>query len=525
MNQSSNNDPSGHPDTIDERIAGLREELPSPEIESRLVLRMRQRWQSIHEQPRLTRRWSGRPPITVGRLVAACAIAVALLFLTPFGFQMLFSSQPVYAAVLAAVRAAQTIHAKGVKVKQGEPVATVEIWYDAKRGVREDFGAERVRIDDGKFEWMYRASTNTVIKSPSRDPVGEIEEMLRPVEAIDRLGGKRSHELDATLDGVECRAFVAVPRDNATMRCVLWLDDQDRLIRFEEQLSAAGAWRLDERIDMQYDVPIPAERFAVNLPPKTRVIDRTAAFKGFDLQGALATVERLGIVLAIHDVRRVDDDTVYVMSTSRASPEVINRFGKVDSRTSGDKVYGEFAWSGNGRRLPDHRWRDGMQVVPLARWRRDGVDYQWVLLRHTSSWMQNNRRLPVGFHVYARDDWQKSLKAAGKPWHTDDLDVLSLNVPAENVGLNAVLAHVYAQASSFGDATAQGAPSLYLKSIPFSKKDIEEAVAGGMPRKEAERLLHGRSSQPEDILLSDWQSEVLAVLAAMDRQMNGDTQE
>jgi outer membrane lipoprotein-sorting protein len=522
MNQSSND---GHVDAIDELVASLRDDMPSPDVESRLQQRMRQHWRSIDEQQQPVGWWSQWLPNTPGRLVAACGVAAAVLFVAPLVLHMLFSSQSVYAQVLAGVRRAHTIHAEGVRIKDGEKTDTAEIWYDAERGVREDFGKEGVRIDDGQFEWVYRAAANTVVKGPSRDPVGDIEEMLRPVKAIDRLSGKRTQELDAAFDGAECRAFVAMPIRAAAMRLVLWLDDRNRLIRFEEQLNVDGVWTLDERIDMQYDVPIPDERFAANFPPETRLIDRTAVLEGFDLEDASATAERLGIVLAIHEVRRVGDDTVFVMSTSRASQEVIDRFGKIDSRHDGDKVYGQFTWSSNGRRLPDHRWRAGMRVVPLASWRKDGVDYQWVVLRNTSSWIQDDGRLPVGFRVYTRSEWQKALKSAGKPWHRNERDVLSLNVPADSEELEAVLAHVYAQTLSMGDATVRGAPRLHLKSVPFAAKDIEEAVAAGTPREEAERLLHGRSSQPENITLPAWQAEVLAVMAEQDGRMKGNNGE
>ncbi len=276
------------------------------------------------------------------------------------------------------------------------------------------------------------------------------------------------------------------------------------------------------RIDMQYDVLIPDDRFAANFPPEARLIDRTAVLEGFDLEDALATAKRLGIVLAIHEVRRVSDDMVFVMSTSRASQEVIERFGKIDSRHSGGKVYGEFRWSSNGRRLPDHSWRDGMAIVPLASWLKDGVDYRWVLLRNTRSWIQDDGRLPVGFRVYTRREWQNALKSAGKSWHRNERDVLSLSIPVESEGLEAVLANVHAQTLSMGDTTVQGAPRLHLKSVPLTEMEIEEAVARGTPREQVKELLRGRSAQPENISLPAWQAEVLAVMAEQDGRVKDD---
>ena len=237
MNHSSDN---GHVDAMDERVASLRDGMPSPDVESRLQHRMRQHWQSLDEQAQPVGSWSRWLPDTSSRMFAACGVSVAVLFAAAFMMYTIFSSESVYAQVLAAVREAQTIHTKKVRFKDGKKIDAAEIWYDAERGVREDFGEKRVRIDDGQFEWVYRAATNTVIKRPSRDPVGLIEEMLRPVKAIDRLGGKRTQKLDAAFNGNNCRAFVANPNRDTTVRYVLWLDDRNRLIRFEEQLSNVG---------------------------------------------------------------------------------------------------------------------------------------------------------------------------------------------------------------------------------------------------------------------------------------------
>ncbi len=510
MNEYSHN---GSIDMADTLLARLRSDIPDENIEAQLQTRMRQNWRAMCDEPEVVG-WSAQLVQTTRRhFVAACSVVAALLVF-PLLLYTLFSSQSVYAQVLAGIRNAQAVYAKGIRVADGKQVEMAEIWYDADRGVREDLG-KVLRIDNGEFEWVYRSDAGTAIKGPTRDPIGVISEMLDPVKAIDRYDGKRTKELDATLDGILCRAFVVSPSSNARMRMVAWLDVRNRLVRFEEQLrSDKGEWDLDERIDMQYDLAIPDERFAAVFPPETRIIDRTVPLEGFALEDAIATAERLGIVLAIHEVRRVDEDTVLVISTSRASQEVIDRFGKIDTRHHGGKVYGEFMWGTNGRRLADHSWRDGMQIVRLADWQKDGVDYQWTLLRNVTSWLNDNNQLPAGFHVHTRNEWEEWRKQANKPTYLwNEPDVLSLEIPTKVEGLDVILNDVHSQTLAMGDTTRQGTPRLQLKSVPWTKEEIEEAVVAGRSREEAEAMMHGRQSRPEDITVEDWLVEVLTVIA------------
>lgn len=505
---------NGRPHPVDERLSAWRDDLPGNEVEQRLRERMRRDWRGLATPPSapnpLARlltasRWKIAATLGLTGGLTAAIVAVVLLSAPP----------SVYAQAVAAVRAARTVHAMGALYNSSVETYSAEIWYDAERGVREEKSANgvmSVRLDDGEFEWVYRAAVNTVIKGHSRDPIGQVEELLRPLEAIDHFGARRMPDLDARLNGSASRAFVA-DRDGADppKRFVFWLDEQTRLARFEEQIEADGVWTLDERIDMRYDVPISAERFAADFPADARMIDRTAALDAFALDDALATAERLGIVLAIHEVRRVDDDTVFVMSTSRPTPEVIERFGPIESQI---KVYGEFRWFTNGRRLPDHTWLDGMNPVDLASWRRHGVDYQWVLLRDVKPHFQEGRWLPVGFNVYTRYEWQAAREAAGEPWWLwNELDVLTLDVPPEPEGLDAVLADVHMQTLVMGDATGGSSPWLQLQPQPFTPEMIEEAVANGTPREEAERMFFGPHSQPQDITLDAWKAQVKARLA------------
>ncbi|PHS12905.1 MAG: hypothetical protein COA78_07685 [Blastopirellula sp.] len=515
MNDSSNNRPTT---LVDDGMIALRENSPSDEVQERLRQGMRAQWQELSETPvpvSLRSRWL---PSSSIRLAVALSLCVAVLVA---GFALVASlgnQQSLYAQAIAAVRKAQTVHATASMYDDNEVQNNAaEVWYDSKKGVREVEhwnGRQEVRLDDGQFEWHYRSDTNTVIKGPSRDPVGGIEEFLRPLEALDRFKAKRDPTLDLKIDDIKCRALVASLESlSPKIRYIFWLDEQNRLIRFDEQVNVENTWKLDERVDMRYNVPIPADRLTANFPTDARLIDRTAPLSAFDLKDADVTAERLGIILGIHEVRRVDEDSVFVLSTSRASQEVINRFGKIDSNHLGHQVYGSFTWMSNGRRAEDHSWINGMRPLTLAYWQRDGIDYQWILLRKTKAWEKEPGKLPVGFSIHTRGKWAEARKKAGEPqWLLNQKDVVTLDVPETPESLDTILADIYQQTQSMGDATKRGAPNLRLKSEPYSKEMIKKAVADGTPLSEAERMLVGRSSQPEAITLEAWSKEVNLML-------------
>jgi hypothetical protein len=186
MNHSSNNN---HVDAMDERVASLRDDMPSPDVESRLQQEMRQHWQSLEDQPARVGVWSQWLPSTTTRLVGACSAAVVVIVAASLLMHTLFNPPSLYAQAIAAVRAAKTVLATGGRYKNGVQTGTSEIWYDAERGVYEQRtreGATSFRLDNGVFEWTYRAGPNTIIKKLSRDTMGEIDDVLLPLEEIDK---------------------------------------------------------------------------------------------------------------------------------------------------------------------------------------------------------------------------------------------------------------------------------------------------------------------------------------------------
>ncbi len=507
----------------DPQQAAWRDDVPPADTQSRLSQQMREHWADLETQPvaqitsiisRITHSW---------RVAAALGLAAGLVVLM-VALTVLSSPRSVYAKALAGLREAQTFHAVSRMYQDGGVIRSTEIWYDAQLGLREESSKGELthaRLDDGEYEWLYRAEANTVVKGLSHDTLGEVEPLINPLAKIERHKGQRKSTLDQPINGIPGQAWVmTVPASEQTMRYVVWLDQHNRMLRFESQLQQADQWVLDERADIRYDIPLPDDIFTPDFPAEARLVDRTKALQGFALEDALATAERLGIVLAIHDIWRIDDDTMIVTSSSRASQAVIDRFGPINSRQHGSKVYGQFTWAGNGRRLPDHSWLEGMETTNLTSWTMDGVEYQWVLLRRITPWLDDAGKLRVGFHLHTRNEWQEALKSEGKTWwFQNENDVLTLDLPESRYTLDEVLGEIHQLTLGLAAPdSARSTPWLNYGTRPYTTEEIDQAVAKGIPRAEAERLLHALASKPLDITPEDWTAKVRALLDKKDAE-------
>ena len=479
--------------------ANVQEQLELPDATESSLLEASRPTAVIHAR----RSWF----IVGGTLLATAASISIFMFLA-------ISNQSVYAQVIAAIAKARSVHAvRNLYNGDGKQTQnSSEIWYDAEKGVREEStreGVTSVRLDDGTYEWMYRGVPNTVVKNTSRDPIGRIKDILEPLKFLEKLNGKIDDSLEPPVGLENCTAYVADKMPGATdLRAICWVDKQKRLRRFERFRKQSGEWCINQRIDLQYDLDIPADKLLANFGD-ARLIDRTVSMEPFAANRVVASGEKLGVAIGIHDVRRLDDDAVFVMSTSRPSEEVERRFGKIDPHREGFGArYGNYEWGTNGRRLPNHTWQEGVYPIELARWSHGGVGYHWVLLLRASRMLRDDNTMPIGLHIYARGKWQDALKKEGKPWYESQAtDVMTIPVPEPNNSLDDVLDDVYQQILAMGDGT-RSSPVLNMGSKKWSKEKIAKEIAGGMSEHEANGMLTGLQGFTFDTSLEQWKDSV-----------------
>ena len=113
--------------------------------------------------------------------------------------------------------------------------------------------------------------------------------------------------------------------------------------------------------------------------------------------------------------------------------------------------------------------------------------------------------MSAGFHLHTNNEWEKELKAAGKPWYVSAAkDMLELPVPEATESLDKVLAEVYKQIEGLGDGTRSGSPVLNLRSVPLSKERIAQEIENGLPERDAKGMSSREQGYAFDTTLAQW---------------------
>ena len=82
----------------------------------------------------------------------------------------------------------------------------------------------------------------------------------------------------------------------------------------------------------------------------------------FALETAICTQESLGMIVAVHEVERVEDDMCFVTFSTRASEDTIRRHGPIRSiengrHKNGSVAYGDFNFYMPGKRVGENEWQ------------------------------------------------------------------------------------------------------------------------------------------------------------------------
>ena len=496
-------------DLLERELKSLRRDQTPAKDLAPLQQRMRDRWASLEgssvdsregEASLRQTRW-----VVLSVLMTTAAAAVLLLgwFLHPGS---------VLAQATRAIEAAQSVFAvRTYYDDEGHKTGVAKIWYDSKLGVREERQKTDglfVRIDNGQHQWIYRESAGTLVKGKSLDPVGIIGEILEPLKVLEKHSAQPDATLDDIIDGVACRAYVAAGSEDGRKkyRGVAWLDDQKRFRRLDTFRPIADKWKLVRRAEFKFEMKLDKNHFEANFPG-ARLVDRTATMQKFVASKAIAEAEseNLKIKVRVHQVHRLENDMVLAFWSSSIANSVREKYGELYPGGTDFKRYSRAQWASNGRRLTDHSWREGVHPIPIAGWNYQGVDYEWTVLVHSSRMMTDDKKMSAGFHLHTNNEWEKELKAAGKPWYVSAAnDMLELPVPEATESLDEVLAGVYKQIEGLGDGTRSGSPVLNMRLVPLSKERIAQEIENGLPERDAKAMVTQEQGYAFDTTLAQW---------------------
>jgi hypothetical protein len=208
-------------------------------------------------------------------------------------------------------------------------------------------------------------------------------------------------------------------------------------------VSKDGKWASRSLAVVHYDVPVDRQQFE---PPATKpaaTFDAAAWLaKDASPEDALARCEALGMILAVHEVRRADDGTLLVRSSIRPTAETLKQFG---GGGLGAHPIGDFFLDS-----PDP---SRFSVVPVAEYMSGRLLVKWDLLVPLSPPKDGppaSVKLLAG--VRAQDfDFMDSFERQKQPDYVNDVEVGAVAIPAaaaERASVDELIASVWTTCKS-----------------------------------------------------------------------------
>jgi len=429
--------------------------------------------------------------------LAGCAAAVVI------GLLLVNGSSNMYAQAVAAIEQAKTVHAQYFDVIDGETVKCGEMWYDANRRIREwnkaEDGTISERLDDGQFQWTYNSASGIAVKTKSRDAVGAVASLLKPDATLDELKKmKRLPQADTDIDGVACEAHVSEQRvfNETPLRWVLWVDNQHRGRRSERQRLVAGQWVPKRRCEVAYDRAFPDDRLKPQFGPSVEILD--LADRGpFNLEGPLLQGTVLGLVLAVHEVERLDDNGSVLLTWSiRPTQDTLKQLGTISFHANELSLCGDAVVEAEWKRLPQGvRWVNPRKIAALTL--DGGIQTNWTILVPRGAWARPIQAIDLEFCVHSRGKLEEALRKDGQEVYVRKFRLGELPLPEEAVPMNKICREVYERVAW---AEAQLGNKLRASCMRLStEEDKEELIESGLVTTRELEGIHVSYSAPSRV--------------------------
>ena len=389
---------------------------------------------------RRMRRWMMRS--TIG--AAACVLIGLVVW-----FGLVKAPETLYGQVLAAIEKVGTVHLVVKEHRDGQWVKLAEAWYERGVGCAEYEYRDnnvKMRIDNGTYQWSHRSDQDFAVRARSKGKLRLVEKTLRANARVleDEKRFKRDPSGDKEINGVKCRLYVRT-YPKKTTEVHLWIDGADRMRRWERRRQRDGKWETYQVVNVQYEVPIDRSRFQGKFGPSVRMIVATDLMEArFGLEKAVFKKDLMGLVFAVHELRRCDNGMIYVVCSIRPSQAVIRELGAISSVTMGRKVYGDFQLDSSWRRVNGKEW--SYQPIRLGELYHDGVQVTWVLLDPLGAWPKDAETCELSVYAHTRGKLQEKRKQAGLEWWRRFRPLAELALPAEKLPLKEALEKVHADA-------------------------------------------------------------------------------
>jgi hypothetical protein len=330
------------------------------------------------------------------------AVAAAAMVLIAICTSMFMTPSTLYAQVKESIRKSLSVHLQIVSVDSSGSRTIGTLWYSRELGVRGEAGNE-VFIDDGKQQWTWAAADNApavVSRRASRDGIAMVADTLQLPPQSEAL--VRASEFDREILDEKCKAFKVsaseVKGKNAQVRLppiriLAWQNEAGKvlLVRSEQFDTAKNEWKMTREVSMTYDVEVPRDKFTPQFPASTTIVNEDRVWLDrYPLEKALATAESGGLLFGVHELKRCENGSYYVVSSVRGTAEHLKQHPpksrKLNLQTTLLEVAEQFCSATT---------QQDFKLVPIASSEIDGVHFLWWLATDRSYFkVEGGKRIP-----------------------------------------------------------------------------------------------------------------------------------
>ncbi|MCJ7675472.1 MAG: hypothetical protein MUO33_10020 [Sedimentisphaerales bacterium] len=472
--------------------------------------------------------------------LAAAAVIVIAVFLGMYFVGNPFGSNVTFAQVVESMKKARTIHAVGYAPQDGRMQKANEIWYERGVGIKFAWTHEkewRVVIDNGQWLWKYRQGDHFAERNKSLGIDNLPREITEPSRYLDKC--VRDSAGDMVVDGVLCELYVgSYPNKPDSTRLMYWIDQERRPRRFEEKVLEKGIWKTIELGQVAYDIAFDRSVFDPNFGQDVDIVNGPdfdsdlgagveiadgAKILGahFSLEKAIFTKEEMGLIFAVHELRRCQDDLIFALTSLRPSEQTLKDIKSEDPRAHN---YGDYHFGSCWERTDG---RDtSFSPIELGWIYHGGLVVKWTVF------------VPNGFEagqvtqckfdldsLFTEGKLAMKRTETGLPVRERLKPIATLPLPDEQVSLENLVGGVYDVVELFEPIVAE--ESLTLKPIPFTDEEMEDFTkrvpSDGITTEwkagnKSVRLWHGQSKKPSQINKDTWAEDRLTYIQEKQRQ-------
>ena len=380
-----------------------------------------------------------KSPIT--KLAAAAGIII--------GTFLVFSvnQKTLYAKAIKAFEQVRSIRAVGYKFKNGQIADSMELWYQEGTGTRINEtrqGKISIIIDNGKNQWDYTQGNDFAVQRNIYSKI-DIPREITEIEYLKEC--KREPEGDIDIDGDLCKLYIRKDAEKTpTVISKMWLDEQNRFRKYEEQRLIDEMWQTVKKSDIFYDEIIEPNIFTADFGPDIKIITPDQVMDNMlSLENTIAKKEINGLIFAVHELKKCDK-YIFVNCSVRPTEETLQQIKNFNfnKSISNEDEYGTFQLTSFWQRK-----ENGELVVrpygitELSRFTQNGIYSAWYALLPKGQWEGVDEKYELCAFVYAQGRLQEMQTEQGLKISTGFRPLLTLNLPTDNTSVEKIAGDIY----------------------------------------------------------------------------------